>query len=86
MAEAEGPEDGHTFRIEVHSRGSYAVWDAEKGQVGPHSDADWMGEPPLTLEVRAWSLKAALQKALEHPLPDWSHEGRRLSDPPEEAG
>jgi hypothetical protein len=80
-ADREGPDDGHTFRLEAHSRGSYGV----VGQEG-HTDADWLGEPPLTVEVRAWNLKDALRKALGLSLADWSREGHRLGDPPPEAG
>lgn len=72
----EGPEDGHTFRLEAHSRGSYSVVGVEG-----HTDADWMGEPPLVLEVRAWSLKAALLKAAGLGLENWSRDGKRLGDP-----
>jgi hypothetical protein len=79
-ADQEGPELGHTFRLEAHSRGSYGL--LEEGDPAPHDyeDADWFGEPPLTLEVRAWNLRDALLKAARIGLPEWRREGRRLAD------
>jgi hypothetical protein len=71
------PEDGHTFRLEVHVRGSYGL----VGLTG-RTDSDWMGEPPLTLEVRAWNLHDALRLAATRPLADWSVEDHRLGDAP----
>jgi hypothetical protein len=61
------PDDGHTFAISVRSRSSYAI-------VGEahHHDADWMGERPITLTVRAWSLPAAMQTAARASLNDWT--------------
>lgn len=53
----DGPGDGHTFRIEVTSRGSYAV----KGVEG-HTDSDHF-DPPMSVEVRAWNLPDALRQA-----------------------
>lgn len=61
----DSPEMGHTFHIEVASRGSYAV----VGEPG-HTDADHFG-PPMTLDVRAWDLPAALRKAAAVPLNEW---------------
>lgn len=59
-----GPEDGHTFHFLVTSRMS-------AGMVGEERhDADWWG-PPWTLEVRAWSLRAACAQAALVPLSEW---------------
>lgn len=69
-AERDDPEAGHTFRIEAHSRGSYAVLGAD-GKPGPHTDAEWMPEHPFVIEVRAWSLRDALAKAAQLPLAAW---------------
>lgn len=62
-----GPEDGHTFRFSMTSRGSYGV----VGQEG-HTDAEWFTEEPWTLEVRAWNLTDALRKAAELPMSAWT--------------
>jgi hypothetical protein len=60
----EGPEAGHRYRFTITS--SSAVEDAP-----PHvTDADRWGQL-RTVEVRAHSLKAALQKAAELPLQTW---------------
>lgn len=57
------PDDGHTFRITFDVRGSSKV-------VGdPHfTDAPAYSGLPHTIEVRAWSLLAALRKALDTPF------------------
>lgn len=70
QAERDDPEAGHTFRIEAHSRGSYAVV-TEDGTTSPHTDAEWMPETPFVIEVRAWSLSDAMRKAAQLPLPLW---------------
>lgn len=51
------PEYGHTFRIEVTSRGSYSVVGVEG-----HTDSRDFG-PPFTVDVRAWNLPDALRTA-----------------------
>lgn len=58
----EGPDDGHTFRITMSSRGSYDV-------VGDphHSDSPVFG-PETSVDVRAWNLRDALHRAAEMPL------------------
>lgn len=61
----DGPEQGHTFQLVVSSRGSYGV----VGEQG-HTDADYFSDP-WVIEVRAWSLPAALRKAAELPLSAW---------------
>lgn len=61
-----GPESGHTFRISVDSRGSYAVVGVEG-----HTDSeDFMG-PPMTVEVRAWNLPDAVRRAANLPVSVW---------------
>jgi hypothetical protein len=67
------PEDGHLWQFEVRGRPSFG--DAE----GKHHDADWVGNP-WKLEVRAWSLPEACEKAAQVPLPDWiwHHEGKDI--------
>lgn len=64
-AEPDGPEDGHTFRITVSSRGSYGIVGVEG-----YTDASDFG-PPWTMDVRAWNLRDALRKALEAPFDTW---------------
>lgn len=64
--QSDSPEDGHTFRITVVSRGSYAV----EGVPG-HKDAEWLEDDPFEIEVRAWDLKTALLKAVCRPLHEW---------------
>lgn len=65
LARQETPETGHTFRITVGpGRGSYAV----VGTPGHHDSPEFDGRP-VELEVRAWSLSAALHKAAELPFP-----------------
>jgi hypothetical protein len=65
----EGPEEGHRFRFAVASAGSYAVFD-DKGGVGPHHDTELWGSM-RTIEVRAWSLKEAIEKLAEVPFQLW---------------
>lgn len=65
-----GPDSGHTFRVSVESRGSYAVVGVE----GHHDADDFMG-PVMTVEVRAWNLPDALRRACNYPLPSWWAEG-----------
>lgn len=68
---ADGPEDGHTFRLRVSSRGSYGV-DGEPG----HTDAeDFHDEQPFVLEVRAWNLRDACARAAATPFAGWRHPG-----------
>jgi hypothetical protein len=83
LEQPEGPEDGHTFRISVTSRGSYAVWPEGDPEPGPHSDAEEFMGPGFTLDVRAWNLQDAMAKAAQVPLGGWSmvgHEGTPLSE------
>jgi hypothetical protein len=65
---AEGPQDGHTFRIEMTSRGSSRT-------VGDptYTDNDWWSDP-WHVEVRAWNLTDALRKAAELPLVLWRND------------
>lgn len=65
------PEDGHTFRITFDSRMASGIQAAEDSEPRDYRDADDFGGPPMHVEVRAWSLKAALLKAAEVPLRDW---------------
>lgn len=62
-------DTGHTFRFVVTSRMSSKVVGDEH-----HADSDHFG-PALSLDVRAWSLPAALRKALAVPLSEWRHDG-----------
>lgn len=64
------PDNGHTFRISVDSRGSYMVVGDEH-----HSDAGDFHGIPHVLEIRAWDLPAALAKAAALPLSAWHREG-----------
>lgn len=59
------PDDGHTFKIAVSCRGSYAV----VGQ--PFHDADYFLATPNEVEVRAWDLRTALRVAAELPFDEW---------------
>lgn len=52
------PEHGHTFRIEITSRGSYGV----VGEEG-HTDAEEFMGGPMTIDMRAWNLPDALRQA-----------------------
>lgn len=61
----EGPDDGHTFRFTWCSRGSHKVVGDEHHQDSPQFDEDLA----VTIEVRAWSLKAAIEKLGQLPLP-----------------
>lgn len=61
-----GPESGHTFRVSVESRGSYAVVGVEG-----HTDADHFEPLPGVVEVRAWNLNDALHRAAQRPLSAW---------------
>jgi hypothetical protein len=61
-----GPDDGHLWTLAVGSRMSSRVVGEEH-----HTDADWTTEP-WTLEVRAWSLPAALRAAAASPLSAWT--------------
>lgn len=62
---AGGPADGHRFRITVASAGSYSV----EGVPG-HTDSHRF-DGHRTVEVRAWSLRAALAKAWDLPITVW---------------
>jgi hypothetical protein len=67
--EEKGHECGHLFEISVHSRGHYGI--VGKGPES-HKDADWMAaDEPMTVQVRAHSLKQALLIAATLPLNDW---------------
>lgn len=61
-----GPESGHTFRVSVISRGSYAVAGIEG-----HTDAEEFMGPAMTLDVRAWNLPDALRRVSHRPLAAW---------------
>lgn len=51
------PEHGHTFYIQVTSRGSYRTTGDEV-----HTDSEDFG-PPMTVSIRAWNLPDALRQA-----------------------
>lgn len=72
--QCEGPQHGHTFRFTVESRGSSRVW-PEGEEPGPYTDNEDFSGCPWTLEVRAWSLRAALVKAAALPLNAWKMPG-----------
>lgn len=65
------PEDGHTFRITVISRGASGIM--EPGEKEPHDyqDSAEFGDMVLTADVRAWSQSDALKRASEMELRDW---------------
>jgi hypothetical protein len=65
------PEDGHTFRITVVSRGSGGIM--REGDEKPHDyqDSAEFGDLVLTADVRAWSQAEALRRASEMELRDW---------------
>jgi hypothetical protein len=65
------PEDGHTFRITVVSRGSSGIMG--EGDEKPHDyqDSPEFGDMVLTADVRAWSQAEALRRASEMELRDW---------------
>lgn len=54
----EAPKEGHTFRISVSSRGTYSTPEAPF-----FIEAGYWEETPNVLEVRAWNLQEALNKA-----------------------
>lgn len=61
----EGPNDGHTFEIQVRARGSYA----EPGR--SHRDMADFGDSAI-VQIRAWNLHEALRKAARTPLIAWA--------------
>jgi len=61
----EGPDDGHTFRFTWCSRGSSKVVGDEHCKDAPQFNEDLA----VTIEVRAWSLKAAIEKLGQLPFP-----------------
>lgn len=63
----DGPDQGHTFRITVQSRGSYRI----QGDEQYHDEPDFSG-PPWVQEVRAWSLMEALRRAQDIPFATWA--------------
>lgn len=65
------PEDGHTFRITVISRGASGIMGP--GEEKPHDYADdgYWGPMELHAEVRAWDQPTALRRASEMELRDW---------------
>lgn len=69
-----GPDDGHSWRIEVTSRGSYGVTGNPE-----HHDADYF-DGPLRTSVRAWSLSAALKAVAKLPLFEWIVDYTELSE------
>ena len=62
-AAEESPEEGHTFRFSIDIRSSSKV----VGDPEYHDAEDFYGVP-LVFEVRAWSMDAALRKALDLPF------------------
>lgn len=67
LAEDETPDDGHTFRISVCSRMSSKVVGEPHHTDSPQFDDDLVN----LVEVRAWSLSEALEKAALMPLSVW---------------
>lgn len=61
------PSEGHTFRISVESRGSYRVTGDPTYRDAPEFDGI-----PWVMEVRAWSLREALEKAVAVPFATWA--------------
>ena len=66
LAHEETPDEGHTFRITVTSRGASKVVGEEH-----NTDANWWSDP-WTIEVREFSLAAALRKAARVPFATWA--------------
>lgn len=66
LAHEETPDDGHTFRISVTSRGAYTVLGDEHAH-----DAHGFDGEPMVVEVREHSLAAALHKAARVPFQIW---------------
>jgi hypothetical protein len=66
----EGPEAGHRFRFTVDSCGASAIRGPDDPE--PHSwrDSDWWSRT-RTIEVRAFSLMAAIKKLVDVPFYDW---------------
>lgn len=60
-----GPDQGHTFRFSLSMRGSARVGD------GPYEDAPSFHPTHKVVEVRAWNLREALEKASALPLAAW---------------
>lgn len=73
MADA---DQGHTFEISIRSRGSYIV----QGDEHHRDEPDFSGEP-YVVQIRAWSLKEALEKAVDVPFEVWMISA--FGEPPE---
>src|SRR3954468_15203627 len=65
------PEDGHTFRITVVSRGSSGIMGPGDTEPHDYQDSPEFGDLMLTTDVRAWSQSEALKRAGEMELRDW---------------
>lgn len=65
------PEDGHTFRITVVSRGSSGIMGPGDEKPHDYQDSPEFGDLELHAEVRAWSQSEALKRASEMELRDW---------------
>lgn len=67
------PDDGHIFTFTHSCRGSYSV----VGEPGHHFESEDPKPLEATFQVQAWSLKEALEKALEMPFAElmvWKEE------------
>lgn len=73
------PGFGHTFRFTVEVRGSSGILNEHEST--PHTDEPFFMGEPWTLEVRAWSLVAALRKAADAGMLSWRRpNGKRLDE------
>ena len=65
VAGEETPDHGHTFRFTWCSRGSSKV----VGDLEYHDSPQFNEDLAVTVEVRAWNLKAAIEKLGRLPFP-----------------
>lgn len=65
VAAEETPEHGHTWRFTYSCRGSSKV----VGDLEYHDSPDFWDDLAVTVEVRAWNLKAAIEKLGRLPFP-----------------
>jgi hypothetical protein len=66
LAHQETPDEGHTFRITVTTRGASRVMGDKHAR-----DSDWWSDP-WEIEVREHSLASALRKAARVPFAVWA--------------